>query len=193
MPELLYRGGAPRTAGVNIFDPAQSSDPAPPGEIKPRFIGSFEVDLYQYPPAFLALPRPAVAAGLDFLTIRRLWFAVQSVVLFMAVGFLARSIGGPSGLLALLLAPVLWLAVTTRLGLQIGNFQLTAFAMAVLAMIAFDRGHAARGGLALGFPAVSKVPGRARGAPPRRASLERRRMGAGVGPRVDGRGVVHGG
>ena len=144
-------------AGVNIFDPAQYSDPAPPGEIKPRFIGYFEVDLYQYPPAFLALPRPAVAAGLDFLTIRRLWFAVQSVVLFMAVAFLARWIGGPSGLLALLLAPVLWLAVTTRLGLQIGNFQLTAFAMSVLAMIAFDRGHAARGGLALGFPTISKV------------------------------------
>jgi alpha-1,2-mannosyltransferase len=144
-------------AGVNIFDPSQYSDPAPPGEIKPRFIGSFEVDLYQYPPAFLALPRPAVAAGLDFLTIRRLWFAVQSVVLFMAVALVARWIGGPSGLLALLLAPVLWLAVTTRLGLQIGNFQLTAFAMAVLAMIAFDRGHAARGGFALGFPAVSKV------------------------------------
>ena len=143
--------------GVNIFDPAAVLRPRASRRDQPRFIGSFEVDLYQYPPTFLALPRPAVAAGLDFLTIRRLWFAVQSVVLFMAVALLARWIGGPSGLLALLLAPLLWLAPTTRLGLQIGNFQLTAFAMAVLAMIAFDRGHAARGGFALGFPAVSKV------------------------------------
>jgi hypothetical protein len=51
----------------------------------------------------------------------------------------------------------MWLSQTTRLGLQIGNFQLTAFALTVLAMMAFERGHAARGGLALGFPAVSKI------------------------------------
>ena len=123
----------------------------------PRFVGTFEVDLYQYPPAFLILPRAAVAAGLDFLTIRRLWFAIQGLVLFVAMVLLARWIGGSSGLLVLLLVPVMWLSQTTRLGLQIGNFQLTAFALAVLAMMAFDRGHAARGGFALGFPAVSKI------------------------------------
>jgi len=144
-------------SGVNIFDVGQYSDPARPGENKPRFIGSFEVDLYQYPPAFLILPRAAVAAGLDFFTIRRLWFAIQSVVLFVAMVLLARWIGGSSGLLVLLLVPIVWLSPTTRLGLQIGNFQLTAFALTVLAMTAFDRGQAARGGFALGFPAVSEI------------------------------------
>lgn len=144
-------------SGVNIFDVAQYSDSASPGQNTPRFIGTFEVDLYQYPPAFLVLPRAAVAAGLDFLTIRRVWFALQSIVLFMSMVLLARWIGGSSGLLVLLLVPVMWLSQTTRLGLQIGNFHLTAFALSVLAMIAFDRGHAVRGGLALGFPAVSKI------------------------------------
>ena len=143
--------------GANIFDVAQYSDPARPGQNLPRFIGAFEVDLYQYPPPFLVLPRAAVAAGLDFLTIRRLWFAIQSVVLFVAMVLLARWIGGSSALLVLLLVPVMWLSQTTRLGLQIGNFHLTAFALTVLAMMAFERGHAARGGLALGFAAVSKV------------------------------------
>ena len=60
-------------------------------------------------------------------------------------------------MLALLLAPVLWLAPTTRVTLQIGNFQPTAFALSMLAMIAFERRHAARGGLMLGFSGVSKV------------------------------------
>jgi alpha-1,2-mannosyltransferase len=144
-------------SGVNIFDPAQYSDPARPGENMPRAIGPFEVDLYQYPPAFLALPRVPVAAGLDFLTIRKLWFAVQSILLFAAMVLLARWIGGASGLLVLLFVPIMWLSPTTRLSLQIGNFQLTAFALSVLAMIAFDRGHVIRGGFALGFAAVSKV------------------------------------
>ncbi len=145
------------STGVNIFDVAQYSDPQRPGQIQPRFIGPFEVDLYQYPPAFLILPRTAMAAGLGFLTTRRVWFAVQSLVLMAAMVILARWIGGASGLLVLLLVPIVWLSPTTRLTLQIGNFQLTAFALSILAMIAFDRGRAGRGGFALGFSAVSKI------------------------------------
>jgi alpha-1,2-mannosyltransferase len=143
--------------GANIFDIAQYADPTRPGQNVPRSIGSFEVDLYQYPPAFLILPRVPVGAGLSFLTIRKIWFAVQNIVLFVTMMLLARWIGGSSGLLVLLLVPVIWLSQTTRLGLQIGNFQLTAFALSVLAMIAFDRGRAGPGGFALAFAAVSKI------------------------------------
>ena len=143
--------------GVNIFDPAQYSDPARPGQNAPRFIGPFEVDLYQYPPTFLALARAPIAAGLDFLTIRKLWYAVQSIALFATMVLLARWIGGASGLLVLLFVPVIWVSQTTRLSLQIGNFQLTAFALSVLAMIAFGRGRSGRGGFALAFAAMSKI------------------------------------
>ncbi len=143
------------TTGVNIFDTAPYSQPGQPDTA--RTIGSLDVDLYQYPPPFLVLPRLTVDAGLEFLTTRRLWFAVQSVVLLLGVVATARWIGGLSGMLALLLAPVLWLAPTTRVTLQIGNFQPTAFALSMLAMIAFERRHAARGGLMLGFSSVSKV------------------------------------
>ena len=143
--------------GVNIFDAAQYLDPARAGENVPRSIGPFEVDLYQYPPAFLILPRAALALGADFFTVRRLWFSVQSLVFLAAMVLVASWVGGQSGLLVLLLVPVVWLAPTTRLGLQIGNFQLTAFALSVMAMIAFDRGREGRGGLALGFSAVSKI------------------------------------
>jgi hypothetical protein len=142
---------------VNIFDVAHYADPARPGTAAPRYIGPFEVDLYQYPPAFLLLPRSVVAFGVDFFTIRRVWFAIQSAVLLAGLTLVARWIGGRSGLVALLLVPVVWLAQPTRLGLQLGNFQLTAIPLAVLAMMAFERGRVARGGLALGFPIVSKI------------------------------------
>jgi hypothetical protein len=101
--------------GVNIFAVAQYTDPQRPGQNQPRFIGPFEVDLYQYPPAFLVLPRAAVATGLGFLTTRQVWFALQSLVLMAAMVILARWIGGASGLLVLLLVPIVWLAPTTRL------------------------------------------------------------------------------
>ena len=158
MPELLHGGGPPRAIRRQHLRSCRSI-PTRRGRARTRarFIGPFEVDLYQYPPAFLVLPRAPVAAGLDFLTIRKLWFAVQSIVLFATMVLLARWIGGSSGLLVLLLVPVVWLSPTTRLALQIGNFQLTAFALTVLAMIAFDRGRVGRGGFALGFAAVSKI------------------------------------
>ena len=98
-----------------------------------------------------------MAAGLGFLTTRQAWFAIQSIVLMAAMVVLARWIGGASGLLVLLLVPIVWLSPTTRLTLQIGNFQITAFALSIMAMIAFDRGRAGRGGFALGFSAVSKI------------------------------------
>jgi hypothetical protein len=150
-----YTEAARLSTGVNIFDPAQYSQPARPDT--PRTIGRFEVDLYQYPPPFLVLPRLAVMSGLEFLTIRRLWFALQSGILFLAIVVTARWIGGTSGLVVLLLAPLIWLAPTTRVTLQIGNFQPTAFALSMLAMIAFERSHAARGGFLLGFATVSNV------------------------------------
>ena len=53
-------------SGANIFDPEQYSDPARPGQNAARSIGQFEVDLYQYPPPFLVLPRAAHRRGPEF-------------------------------------------------------------------------------------------------------------------------------
>ena len=127
--------------GVNIFESGRSTRPGAAGPERAtvhRAFRSRPVPISADVPR--VLPRAPVAAGLDFLTIRKVWFAVQSIVLFATMVLLARWIGGSSGLLVLLLVPVMWLSPTTRLGLQIGNFQLTAFALTVLAMIAFDRG-----------------------------------------------------
>ncbi len=144
-------------SGVNIYETHHYVEEPRPGEFKERFIGPFEVDLFQYPPSFLILPRAAIAAGMDFFHIRRLWFGIQGVLLFAGMAAASSWIGGARGALLLALAPLVWLAPTTRVGLQLGNFHLTAFPVAVLAMIAFERGRAGSGGLALGFNTVSKI------------------------------------
>ena len=143
--------------GLNIYEVQRYVNIPKPGEFKDRYIGPISVDIYQYPPTFLVLPYPAVAAGIDFFTVRRIWFFIQSLVLLTAIAMLASWIGGPAGIAALLLAPMLWIAPTTRLCLQVGNFQLTAFPVAVMAMLSFDRARNSVGGLALGFVAASKI------------------------------------
>ncbi len=144
-------------AKANIYDPAQYVLIPQPGEFKDKFIGPFVIDLYQYPPGFLLLPHVASKAGLDFFATRRLWFALQVMLLFAAMVSLARWVGGTRGTVLLLLIPLVWLAPTTRLTFQVGNFQVTAFAVSILAMLVFERGTKWLGGLALGFVAISKI------------------------------------
>lgn len=148
--------------GANIFDPAVYSHLSPQGQLAPRFIGTFEVDLYQYPPAFLILPAAAHSVDLDFFAVRTLWFVIQIGSLLGAMAITARWVGGTRGAIAAMFLPLVFLAPTTRAALQFGNFQLTAFPLAILAMIAFSStgqaaGRTALGGIALGFCAVSKI------------------------------------
>ena len=80
--------------GANIFDPKVYAVEGAGGELKERSIGSFEVDLYQYPPPFLVLPVAAEKAGLDFFEVRRLWFVIQMIVLVAGLAITAVLLGG---------------------------------------------------------------------------------------------------
>ena len=153
-----YSEGARLAAtGVNIYDPAFYRDPQSTTPRHMRSIGPFEVDQFEYPPPFLLLPRAGAALGLDFFNQRRIWYAVQSLTWLAALLGLARWIGGRSGAIAGALVPVTMALPPTLLTLQIGNFQITAFSLCVLAMLAFARSRHLPGGLALGFAALSKV------------------------------------
>jgi glycosyl transferase family 87 len=143
--------------GVNIYEPAQYQDPLATTPRQARRIGPFEVDLFEYPPPFLLLPRLATALGGDFLRVRSGWFVVQALLLLGALVALAAWIGGRTGARAGLLIPVLLAAPPVLLTLQIGNFQVTAIALAILAMLAFARERAVLGGFALGVVTLSKV------------------------------------
>jgi alpha-1,2-mannosyltransferase len=143
--------------GVNVYDPAVYQDPLGKGDDRERFIGPLVVDRYEYPPPFLLLPRLALVTGADFFIIRRGWFAVQGLLTLAAAWLLAYWIGGRAGMVAALLVPALWLASPNMVTLQIGNFQITAFALSVLAMVAFAGRRRALGGVALGFVTISKI------------------------------------
>lgn len=137
-----------RQAPPNLYDPA------PYQETK---IDRFRLDEYLYPPQFLLLPRAALALSGDFLLLRSLWFVVEVALLGAAVLALAIWIGGRRGTVVALLSPLLWLGTPTVLTLQIGNFQVAAFAISMLALVAFERRRAAAGGALLAFATVSKV------------------------------------
>jgi len=143
--------------GANVYDPALYRDAHSKTPRHMRSIGPFEVDQFEYPPPFLLLPRVGSALGLDFFAQRRIWFAVQSLTWLLAGLALARWIGGRPGLLAGALVPVTMALPPTLLTLQIGNFQISALVLSVLAMLAFARARHAPGALALGFAALSKV------------------------------------
>ena len=124
---------------------------------KDRHLGPFVVDPYLYPPPFLLLPRLAFLATTDFFTLRPVWFAIQVGVLALALLVVARWIGGRAGVLAALAAPLVWLAPPVRLTLQIGNFQVTAIALSMLAMVAHARRRHAGGAALLGFATAAKI------------------------------------
>nr|MBA3501484.1 DUF2029 domain-containing protein [Deltaproteobacteria bacterium] len=125
-----------------------------------RFIGGLKVDVYHYPPPFLLLPAALQAVGGDYLGVRPLWFAIQVLVLLAMLFTIARWLGGREGHAVAVVAPLFFVAPVTLFTLQMGNFQATAFALSLLAMIAL---HAERarvqvaGGFALAFATLGKV------------------------------------
>lgn len=119
----------------------------------------FKLDVFIYPPQFLLLPQIGLALGGDFLQLRAAWFVLEGAValaLLLALGFW---MGGVAGRRTFALLPLTWLATPLLLTLQIGNFQPAAIALAVLALLAFERGRHALGGAALAFTLCKIYPG----------------------------------
>lgn len=124
---------------------------------KALMLGPFRIDVYEYPPPFLLLPRALLHAFPDFLRFRAMWFGLNSAVILLAMLFLARALGPAAGTRALLLSPLVWVALPTMSTLQKGNVQGLIIALAVLAMALFQRRRWAAGGLLLAYATVSKL------------------------------------
>lgn len=121
-------------------------------------IGRFEVDEFLYLPQFLILPRLGLALGGGFYTVRAAWFALEAALLALATIELCRWIGGGTGRRAALLLAALWLSTPVLATLQIGNFQVAAIAVTVLAMVMFERNRPVLGGALLAIAAVKLFP-----------------------------------
>ncbi|MEP6862144.1 MAG: glycosyltransferase family 87 protein [Deltaproteobacteria bacterium] len=120
-------------------------------------ISVFAVDPFEYPPTFVAPVRAVIAITDDFATIRALWFSVEALLVAAGLVALARWIGGREGLVVGAWSPLLLGAVPVVATLQVGNFQVAVYALAIFALIAFDRGRHALGGVLLAIAILSKL------------------------------------
>ena len=142
---------------ANIYDDGLYSQPNDDPAVvrKPRRLGLFNIDVFEYPPPFLLLPRTLQLLTPEFLDLRRLWFGLTGGLLLLALVAVARFPRPDDA--RLLLSAFLWLSVPTLSTLQKGNVQAMVIAATMLAMLLFERRHDAAGGALLGFVTVSKL------------------------------------
>lgn len=147
------------TVSPNVYDWTLYSLPytSPDAVRVPRPIGTFNIDVYEYPPPFLLLPRALRVVSPDFLHFRMLWFALNGSVLLVGLLAVARVLGPLVGGRALLLSPLVLASDLTIGTLQVGNLQAIVFSLAMLAMALFARRRYAAGGALLAFATVSKL------------------------------------
>jgi hypothetical protein len=154
-----YVAAEASSAGGNVYDSAlyNRPDDDPKAIRKARRIGLFNVDVFEYPPPFLTLPRALRLIAPDFLRYRMLWFGLNGGVILLALLAVARRLGPAAGTRALLLSPLVWVALPTLSVLQKGNIQALVIAVSMVAMLLFERQRPAAGGALLAFATVSKL------------------------------------
>ena len=139
----------------NALYSAPDDDPAQPR--KPLMLGAFQIDVYEYPPPFLLLPRALLALTPAFSDLRMLWFGLNGIVMLGAMLLVASALDPAAGTRALLLSPIVWLAPPTISTLQKGNVQGIVVAISMIAMLLFARRRFAAGGALLAFATASKL------------------------------------
>jgi hypothetical protein len=124
---------------------------------KPKMLGPFRIDVFEYPPPFILLPRAITSITNDFLRFRLLWFAFNGVVILIAMLIIARSLGPIIGTRAQMLIPVVWAGLPTVNTLQKGNVQLLIVSISMIAMVLISRKKLLSSTILLAFAAASKI------------------------------------
>jgi len=143
---------APNLYAESVYRPR----PEPDKPRKPN-LGPFLVDVYEYPPTFLPLPRLVVAATDDFWGFRRLWFALNLAGVALCLVAIARRFDTALGTQAVWLTPFVLVSPSIVGTLQAGNVHLLFIAAAAAAMLLFERQRHAAGGAILAYAIVSKL------------------------------------
>lgn len=149
-------------AGGDPFDQRVYTSPEDDGKSqrKPLRLGAFNVDVYEYPPPFLLLPRALLSAAPDFERFRALWFAINLGTMVTAIGLIVHRLGPAARTRAFLLSPLVLAAPCTIGLLQKGNVQGFIVAIAMIAMLLLESRRPAAnaaGGALLAFATVSKL------------------------------------
>ena len=124
---------------------------------KPLRMGPFNVDVYEYPPPFLLLSRAVSLLAPDFYNHRRIWFALNGLVVLIGMILVASILEPVARTRSILMAPFLFAAIPMLNTLQKGNIQLTIIALAVIAMVLLKKQRLFSGGLLLAYAIASKL------------------------------------
>ena len=145
--------------GKDVYDAALYTERSDTGigQRKALMLGPFGIDVYEYPPPFLLVPRVCRLLTTDFYRMRALWFGLSGAVVLFAMLVVTRRLGPEAGARALLLLPVFWAGPAMASTLQKGNIQPVVIALAMLAMILFERRRNAAGGALLAYAIVAKL------------------------------------
>lgn len=154
---FVAAGAADRVPNLYADSLYTSPDDDPAAPRKALTLGRFRIDVYEYPPPFLLVPRVLRLAFPDFTRFRAMWFGVNCAIALLALLILARALGPTAGTRALLLSPLVWASLPTLSTLQKGNVHVLMIAIAVIAMGLFERRRWVAGGALLGYAAVSKL------------------------------------
>src|SRR5262249_28682126 len=144
-------GGVAREV-TNVYDNAiyDHPDSVATAQRKPRTIDGFNVDVYEYPPPFLLLPRALIPVAPVLTRFRMVWFGLSWASLLLAMLTTAAALPRAQATRAVLLMPLVWAGMGTIAGLQMGNFQVMTLAISMAGMALFSRHHDAAGGALLG-------------------------------------------
>lgn len=154
-----YIAGQALERGEDIFASSLYNEPTDTGvgPRRQRKLGPFGVDVYEYPPPFLLVPRVTALLTRDFYRLRPLWFGLCGGFVLIAMVAVARRLGPLTGTRALLLLPLAWVGHAMLNTLQKGNVQVVVVALAMLAMALFEARRRAGGALLLAYATVSKL------------------------------------
>ncbi|MEO5819326.1 MAG: glycosyltransferase family 87 protein [Vicinamibacteraceae bacterium] len=141
----------------NLYAETVYRTPIPPTVTRQPNLGPFFVDVFEYPPPFLPLPRLLGLVSPDFWTFRRLWFALNLAGVAVGLVAIARRLDAEAGTHATWLTPFALAAPAVVGTLQVGNVQLLFIVMSAVAMLLFERRQHAAGGVLLGYAVASKL------------------------------------
>ena len=154
-----FVAGEAAAGGHDIYDEALYSIPTEDKTAvrKARMIGRFGIDVFEYPPPFLLLPRALRLVSTDFFRTRPIWFGLNGAVILLAMLVVARRLGPQAGTRAVLLIPLVWAGLPMASMMQKGNVQAMVVALAMLSMALFERRRIAAGAALLAYAIASKL------------------------------------
>lgn len=141
----------------NIYDKNHYRDTEEPTAIHDTIGERHTIDVYQYPPPFLVLPKLLLTTGGDFFEMRAYWYALNVLVIIVTVGALVLWIGRREFNVYWLALPMVFLTPNMHGTLQIGNAHFLIICLALLGMLAFEKKINWLGGVLLGLAIVSKI------------------------------------